>query len=208
MSSWAVAAYSAAARSMLFFTPDAEHRDRPGGLIIARGNLAGIAAALRYRLDVVDHLHDDGNVGPVPLFVEDGVVHITLEDALGSEEDQTERRRAVEWLREVLAGGPLDAVDVQRLAKGEEISEITLKRAKKDVSVVSERVGGLGADGHWRWSLPKGSEADPKVVSVPEDPLNPLSGESGTKGIKGVQFETDHLWTPGDPQRGGGPSDD
>lgn len=147
-------AYSAAARSVLFFTPDREHK-RAGGLIFAKGNLAADSDALRYRLDVHDVELDDGNVGPHPLFVEEGkATSITLEDALGSEEEATERGRAIEFLETVLADGPVPEKDVKRLATEEHIAERTLRRAKESLHVISNRVGGIGSAGWWEWSLP------------------------------------------------------
>ena len=122
-------AYSAAARSVLFFTPDREHKNRPGGLIFAKGNLAADSSALRYRLDVHELTLDDGNVGRLPLFVPEGTIDdITLEDALGPEEEATELARVVEFLRAVLADGPVRQKDVERLASGDDIIERDLRR--------------------------------------------------------------------------------
>ena len=47
----------------------------------------------------------------------------------------------------MLADGAVPAVDVERLAREDRITEGTLKRAKRNLGVVSERVGGLGREG-------------------------------------------------------------
>jgi hypothetical protein len=53
---------------------------------------------------------------------------------------------AAEWLRDVLADGPLDAKDVFRQARENGISERTLKRAKRPAGTVGT-VGPLGTQG-------------------------------------------------------------
>lgn len=59
-------------------------------------------------------------------------------------------KEAKEWLAEELATGPKPAKTVEREAKREGISERTLRRAKKEIGVITEKVG---LDEGWWWRL-------------------------------------------------------
>ncbi len=60
---------------------------------------------------------------------------------------------AIDWLRAYLLSGPRRAVDVAINADGAGIAERTLRRATESLGVVKRRVGSIGAEGHWEWSL-------------------------------------------------------
>jgi hypothetical protein len=93
---------------VLFFTPDREHPDRPGRIDLRAGNLARAAGALRYRLEPTRVALDDGHVAEVPVFALDpGVVHLSLDEALGPAELATARAEPEEFLRDLLADGPV-----------------------------------------------------------------------------------------------------
>ncbi len=83
-----------------------------------------------------------------------------------STEDRSVREEAADFLRELLADGPRRTEDVQREAKRIGISASTLKRARHDLNIRSERVGGLGAAGWWEMRLPYGLT---KRTNVPND---------------------------------------
>jgi hypothetical protein len=53
-----------------------------------------------------------------------------------------ELERAIAWLREQLADGPMPTATVERLAGGAGISPATLKRARKAVGVRAKKRGG------------------------------------------------------------------
>lgn len=147
--------YTAAARSVLFFLPDREQPDRPGGLLFARGNLAVPSPGIRYRLDIEQYHYDDGNVGPVPHFVRDEMpVTITLEEALAATSEQGRLVREVAaWLIDLLGDGRLDRQVVIKLAERQGFTGITLKRAKKKSGVRTEKEG-FGPEAVWYWVLP------------------------------------------------------
>jgi hypothetical protein len=65
--------------------------------------------------------------------------------------------RAVIFLRELLAGGPLLSNNVRERAEAAGFAWSTIRRAKDQLGVlaVRESEGGTGA-GRWLWSLPKG----------------------------------------------------
>jgi hypothetical protein len=144
-------AWSAAARSVLFFTKDKEAPDRPGGLLFARGNLAPQSSAYRYSLDPMSVLLDDGNTTEVPLFVFDPQpMAINLDDALGSGHSGGSRQQAEDFLVETLLPGALAANDIFDLADQEDITRRTVQRAKKALDIRSFK-----RDAQWYWELPK-----------------------------------------------------
>jgi len=146
-------AFSAAARSVLFFTKDPERPEGLGGLIYARGNLAAPAPPQRYVLRVVDVALDDGNVGQVPLYeADDSLVTMSLEEAMGPQGEPDALDEAVDWLHAVLGLGRVEAKRVERLARDAGLSMTTVRRARKLAGVVSEREG-FGPGGKWYWAL-------------------------------------------------------
>ncbi|MCU1490826.1 MAG: hypothetical protein JWM85_2231 [Acidimicrobiaceae bacterium] len=107
-------------------------------------------------------------------------------------EEKGERVDAREVLRELLAGGPMDAVDALR-ASG--VAERTLKRARKDLGVIA--LAKRNAHGHvtgWSWSLPQGHEANTRVPSSDlalwpsgsDQGVNTLSLQGGQRGEAGT----------------------
>jgi hypothetical protein len=73
--------------------------------------------------------------------------------------------RAVIFLRELLAGGPLPATVVQTRAEAAGFSWGTTRRAKDQLQIkaVRESAGGSG-DGQWFWSLSKGQDAQAQAA--------------------------------------------
>jgi len=148
-------AWSAAARAVLFFTPDPEHPDEPGGLIFPRGNLARPGGGSRYRLCSTPVLLDDGNMADVPVFALDsGAISITLEEALGPKDEATGRTEAERFLLNVLAGGA-EHLKTEVIADAEAlgIAERTVQRARSKLGVVV-RQEGFGKDRRSWWRLP------------------------------------------------------
>jgi hypothetical protein len=64
----------------------------------------------------------------------------------------TELDRAREFLLRILANGPVDADEITKLAKDEELTERTLDTAKSVLQIRSVKVG--GSDGKWQWRRP------------------------------------------------------
>lgn len=100
---------------------------------------------------------------------------------------------AVAFLRDFLADGPQTANATFKAAKQEGISERTLKRAKAQLGVRSQRASaGNSGDGQWLWSLPEDAgplaplQAKPvadatlaREPSMPAEQLEPLLEERG-----------------------------
>src|SRR4029434_2426357 len=65
----------------------------------------------------------------------------------------TQRDDAADWLRELLADGPMPQIDVAAAAKENGISPATLRRARVKLGV-KPRKEGFQKDARWIWSPP------------------------------------------------------
>ncbi len=72
--------------------------------------------------------------------------------------DAPEREQAEQFLRELLAAGPVLAVDILRHAEECGLSAATIRRAKKALRVAVKREG-FGVGGTWHWALPASIDA-------------------------------------------------
>jgi AAA domain len=134
-----------AARSALIIgdDPSDETGDRRI-LAVAKSNLAAIPTALAYRL-VSAHEHGCARIEWL------GATDHTADDLVSveSREQHTERDEATDFLRELLADGPMAAKDTKAAARGAGIAERTLTRARQDLHVVVDRAG-FPAVSTWR----------------------------------------------------------
>jgi hypothetical protein len=151
-------AFTGAARSLLVFgadPADPDGEDGSGRVLAQRGNLARRAASLAYR---IEGRLIDGPDGPIETsrlvcLGESEARADELLAAVTTGEERTERDEAIEFLRAELEDRPRAAKEVKSAAREAGISDATLRRAKAQLRVVSERVGGAGAAGNWEWSL-------------------------------------------------------
>jgi hypothetical protein len=96
-----------------------------------------------------------------------GQSEVSAKDLLATSQDQEHadaRSEAVEFLNDVLSGGPVSAKQIIEEAEDAEIAEKTLRRAKKLLNVLVYREGATGekrGSGRWMWKLP--------VVELVED---------------------------------------
>jgi hypothetical protein len=149
-------AYVGACRANFLFARDREDPTGRRVLLLDNGcNLAASVSTLAYRIE-------DRGDGPAVEW-ESEPVPITAEDALRAEsEDRRDRSEASErseagaWLKEVLAAGPVPAMEIEASGRNVGFSLKTLKRAKQDVGVESSRQG-FGKDAVWSWRLPDAS---------------------------------------------------
>ncbi len=101
-------AWSAAARAVMFFTPNPAHPDRQGGLIFPRGNLARAGEPIAYQLhSTAGRISTTAPSMEVPLFgLPDSLaVNITLEEALDRESRPPPAPRRKRSLADLLAAG-------------------------------------------------------------------------------------------------------
>lgn len=153
------------------------HLSKTGGtkaIYRAMGSLAFAAAArsvwmivkgdVRRRLFLPAKLNVGGEPDGLAYHIEDGrvvweaaPVRMHADDAFAAEAAASEpgrgaeRREAIAWLREQLAGGPVPASDVIELGGQFGFNERTLQRAFKLLGGVRKREG---FHGRWTWELP------------------------------------------------------
>ena len=77
----------------------------------------------------------------------------TAARVLGGHQEPSSLDAATGFLREVLTDGPLPSSEVKALAADEDITERTLKRAKKKLGIESKKKG-FGPGSAVLWSLP------------------------------------------------------
>jgi hypothetical protein len=86
--------------------------------------------------------------------------------AVGDGERGASRQDAEEFLREILAGGPVPSDDVVAEAKEAGITTATLRRAKDSIGVRAAKQGGQfgGVGARWYWKLPPQDAQQPHKV--------------------------------------------
>jgi hypothetical protein len=141
-------AFTAAARAVWQVSSD-PHEPERRLLLPVKMNLAKVSG-LAFRIG------DDG------LTWERGDVTTTADEAMGDGGD-TPRSEAKDWIVDLLRNGPCPAKDVERRAKEDGICIRTLKYAKKELGVQSQRENDA-----WSWVLPK------RVNPADTKPLTPL----------------------------------
>ena len=147
-------AFGAAARTVIGFARDPDDPEGEQGrervLVHGKSNWGRYATSLAARIESRDVLTDDG-VADTGLLVITGESSIGVDDLQRDREERSAGEEAAAFPVEVLAGGPVAAVDVKREADECGIAERTLARAKRDLKVRSIK-GGLKSG--WTWELP------------------------------------------------------
>jgi len=143
------------ARSVMIWGPDPAdpQGDHGAGKALTRvkGNLArGSTESATFT--IVETTVTAGLKAPALLRGDDA--QITADDVIADHETRSARDEAVEWLRALLADGPVAAKDAQRQAREVGISDRTLKRAKMTARVTSEPSRDDSAISGWIWCLP------------------------------------------------------
>lgn len=133
--------FAAAARSMLLVGEDPEDKTRRC-VVHTKNNLAPRAPTLTFTLE-------DG------AFYWRGVSEVTAADVLQPEREIEKKRSAIgeaeQFLTMLLMDGPKTYPEIEKQAKAEKISHMTLKRAKLMKNIASVK----GKGGLWYWSLPE-----------------------------------------------------
>lgn len=159
----------AAARAVWCVTGCKDDKDRRLILSI-KNNLARNPGGLAYSIR-----NADNGLGSVAW--ETGPVDVTADDALAppaAEEERTDRDDAADWLRDVLADGPLGSKEVFSQARQNGIAKRTLRRAYRDLGGKAKK-SGMG--GGWSMGLsPEGGHEIPKAAT---SHVWPSSGSRG-----------------------------
>ena len=155
-------AFVGLARAAWHFAADPSDPERRLMLPV-KMNLGKTPAGLAYRV-TTECLDGLGHVPRVAW--EAGPVTMTADELLAEEAagDQSRgaRQEAADWLRDVLACGPVGANEIKKRAKEDGIASRTLDRAKKSLDVKAAR---NGPDGCWTWRLPDGAALSPQEAA-------------------------------------------
>lgn len=148
--------FLAAARSALLVAAD-PNDDHVRVVAHGKSNLAPAAGALRFRLqpEQIDNPDpDDDQPINVPRVEWLGESDLEVRDLLRTDHRSEARTEASSWLLQVLKNGPMPATWVKSAAEEAGHSWRTVERARQALGIRSDRVGGMGKDGRWEWSLP------------------------------------------------------
>jgi len=165
-------AYTAAARVVFLVGENPDDRGERV-MICIKNNLAPLPPALAFELT-------EGR------FLWRGITDVTAAALLRPDADEGERgalAEAEDFLRQLLADGPVEVKRVGEERREAGITERTLDRAKAILGVRSERQGGIASKGQWAWVLPKGAN---------QDATNPAKGANA----KGANFSHTVLLAP------------
>ena len=150
------------ARAAFIVAPDAENDGRYF-FMPSKANLGPKGDGLSYRIEscVVD---DDILTSRIAW--ESTPVTSTADQVLaalvGGDEARNARAEAEEFLRDLLADGPVSQKEMKAAAEGNGFSWSTVKRAKAGVGAIAERQSiGFGGSGQWLWRLPDSTRGPP-----------------------------------------------
>lgn len=138
-----------ACRSGFLVAPDPEDSTQKRRIFApTKNNLSAMAPALAF--------HIEGAANGSARIVWEGPTNHTAAALLALQdagEERSTREDAMQFLKELLGGGPQPAENVLRQAGKIGISNSTLQRAKKALGIKSGREG-FGPGGDWMWELP------------------------------------------------------
>jgi putative DNA primase/helicase len=141
------------ARSVLVWGPDPSDEEGDQGaqkaLTRAKNNLARSTVSATFT--IVERTIGGGIKAPSLTRGEDR--QIAADDVVSDHETRSATEEAAEWLRELLAAGPVPAKDVWKRAREVGIAERTLKRAKRNAGAISESTRDINGFAGWAWTL-------------------------------------------------------
>jgi putative DNA primase/helicase len=82
-----------------------------------------------------------------------GESDLDVSDLLRADRPGVKRSEATAWLAQLLASGSMPVEWIRKAAEEAGYAWRTVERAKGELSVRSERVGGIGGKGRWEWTL-------------------------------------------------------
>jgi putative DNA primase/helicase len=158
-------------------------------LIRAKSNIGPDGGGYEYAIAQVELERHPGICAPRVEWCDpiEGCARDILAEAERPEEELGPRDDAADFLKAILAGGPVAAEAILAAARKEGIAEKTLKRAKTDLGVTSVRTGfGPGSKCHWALEVSKRSieghdaHRGPLEQVASYDESGPLWAERGT----------------------------
>ena len=148
-------AFTGAPRAAFAVIEDAEHDGRRL-FLHAKNNLAPPPQGLAFRLE---QCLVEGDIVASRILWDTEPVTITANEALAAEaagtESRTAKAEAMAFLQAALAGGPMPAADVNRMAREHGLTTKAIRSAREALGVKIER-DGFGPGSKSLWSLPGG----------------------------------------------------
>jgi putative DNA primase/helicase len=148
-------AFTGAPRAAFAVIEDAEHGRRL--FLHAKNNLVGPPQGLAFRLEQCIIGED---IVASRIWWDTEPVGITVDEALAADaagtETRTAKAEAMEFLPAVLAGEPVPASEVNRMAREHGLTTKAVRSARETLEVKIER-NGFGPGSKSLWSLPKGA---------------------------------------------------
>lgn len=169
-------AFVAAARAAWIVVADPDDKEKRL-FLPSKNNLAKDRGGLAYRLE--GHTLP-GGIETCRVVWESDCVALTADQALAppAPDRRTATDEAEDWLRDLLAGGPMKVSDVQREAEEAGVGEKPLRSARERLRIKPMKSGFGG--GGWVWKLPVTLPS--KMPSTPEDALSQREGIFDGKG--------------------------
>lgn len=154
------AAFGNVPRAALGFARDDDDQ-QPDSCVISqvKNNLGRLDLPnLRYRIEgtAIDTEEGPAQVGRLAML---GETATSVQDILsGGNNERTERDDARDFLRELLASGPVPAKQVKAEAGEAGHTWMTVRRAAEELKVNKAKIGKPGEEGGWVWAIPRHEE--------------------------------------------------
>jgi len=144
-------AVPAIARSVIMIAREEDDQNPDRAILqVVKSNYAAAPEPVALRIDPDGAVHW---LGPTESGIDD-----RADDAMDRRLSRSERTDAADFLREYLHDHDVEGTQVLKQAKRLGFSEITIRRAKKDIGVTSYRDGFYGTT--WKWRLPADDQDD------------------------------------------------
>jgi putative DNA primase/helicase len=185
-------AFTAAARAVWAVAPDPSDADRRL-LLAVKQNLGPNIGGLAFRVETQS--------GLPRLDWEAGAVTLKADDVLSGVEDrenQSSRREAEEWLKELLAHGPVPVQRIRLEAKQAGLSWMTVRRANESLSVLAEK-SSYRAGWEWRLEDVHAEDAQPPPTRLSAfDKVSDNNGANATSYHEAAQTRSVSTFDRGD----------
>ncbi|MCX6591767.1 MAG: AAA family ATPase [Acidobacteria bacterium] len=184
----------AAARGSFQVSADPDDKDRRL-FLPAKNNIGQDQTGLAFRIESATVPSGAGPISTSRIVWETEAVVMTADDALQSSESRranSPRESATQFLRDILASGPVPVIEVEAAAEDAGHSASTIRRAADAMGVEKRKTS---ARGGWTWALPSkmsksAQDAQPLHVST-LDILDTLDTLEATKaqGVASANFQ-------------------
>lgn len=158
-----------AARSALVVAEDPEDDERRV-LASLKNNLSGASSSLAFTVESAEN-----GAARVEWRGKTELKADQLLNAPADDEEKSALAEAKDFLRDVLGDGPISAKQIKKEAREADVSDSTLKRAKKVLKVESDKE----SDGSWTWSLPSEGKGVKEGYAKDVELLGPLDPPEG-----------------------------